>query len=177
MSEYLATEKLNGQQLSVNGELQIVEEKTINLLEERLVVNSSKKKIGEVVVRKQIETRMVQVPIRREKLIVEQVSPEHQKLVEIDLGERDISDIALAEAEKWEIVDYPGGLSVSGEFSSPKIASLLLNAISLERHHGCQQVRVAILVEDESHQQQYQEWFNRCALGQSLHLIRENMHK
>ncbi len=55
---------------------------------------------------------------------------------------------------------------VSGEFSSPKTASLLLNAIALERNQGCKQVRVTIAVEDESHQKKYQEWFDRCSKGQ-----------
>jgi len=43
--------------------------------------------VGEVIVRKVIETRMVevQVPVRHEKLIVEQVSPERKQLAEIDL--------------------------------------------------------------------------------------------
>lgn len=147
---------------------QVSEEKIIRLLEERLVVESSKRKIGEVIVRKVIETRMIQVPVRREKLIVEQISPEHKQLAEIDLGEEEISGVDLTEVERHEVTRIDGSLTVSGEFSSPKTASLLLNAIALERNHGCKQVRVTIAVEDESHQKKYQEWFDRCSKGQSL---------
>ncbi|QLE42806.1 DUF2382 domain-containing protein [Nostoc sp. C052] len=147
---------------------QVTEEQIIRLLEERLVVESSKRKVGEVIVRKVIETRMVQVPIRREMLIVEQISPEHKQLAEIDLGQGEITGVDLTEVERLETTHFDNGLTVSGEFSSPKIANLLLNAIALERNHGCKQVRVTIAVEDESHQKKYQEWFDRCSKGQSL---------
>ncbi|MEH2230385.1 MAG: DUF2382 domain-containing protein [Nostoc sp.] len=152
---------------SLNNLEQIPEEQIIRLLEERLVVESSKRKVGEVIVRKVIETRMVQVPVRREKLIVEQISPEHKQLAEIDLGQEEILGLDLTEVERLEVT-HDNGLTVSGEFSSPKIANLLLNAIALERNNGCKQVRVTIAVEDESHQKKYQEWFDRCSKGQSL---------
>ncbi len=144
----------------------VSEEKIIRLLEERLVVESNKRKIGEVIVRKEIETRMVQVPVRREKLIVEQVSPERKQLAEIDLSDGEITGLELNQIEGLELTHFDGGLTVSCEFSSPKIASLLLNAIALEKNHGCNRVRVAISVENESHRKKYQEWFDRCSKGQ-----------
>jgi len=147
---------------------QVNEQQIIRLLEERLVIESSKRKVGEVIVRKVIETRMIQVPVRREKLIVEQISPEHKQLAEIDLDEGEILGVDLTEVERLEVTRFDSGLTVSGEFSSPKIASLLLNAIALEQNHGCKQVRVTIVIEDESHQKKYQEWFDRCSKSQSL---------
>ena len=144
----------------------VVEEDIIRLLGERLIVDSSKRKIGEVIVRKEIETRMVQVPVRREKLIVEQISPEHKQLAEVDLGLTEISGIDLAGKQRPEFANVEGSLTVTGDFSSPKIASLLLNAIALERNHKCKQVRVTIVVEDESTQNKYQEWFDRCSKGE-----------
>ncbi|WP_225892326.1 YsnF/AvaK domain-containing protein [Nostoc sphaeroides] len=184
MPEYLETETPGDSTISENSTEQLVnyqttnspvepvnideatEEQIIRLLEERLVVKSSKRKVGEVIVRKEIETRMIQVPVRRERLIVEQISPEHKQLAEIDLGEEEISGIDLTEVERLEVQHFGSGLMVSGEFSSPKTASLLLNAIALEQNHGCNQVRVTIAVEDESHQKKYQEWFDRCSKGQ-----------
>ncbi|BAZ48284.1 hypothetical protein NIES4103_08910 [Nostoc sp. NIES-4103] len=159
------SQTINSQLQSANLEVSD-EEKIIRLLEERLVVDSNKRKLGEVIVRKEIETRMVQVPVRREKLIVEQVSPEHKQLAEIDLTAGELSDIELTIGESSEVSTVDSGLTVSGEFSSPKIASLLLNAIALERNHGCQQVRVTITVADESTQKKYQEWFDRCSQGE-----------
>ncbi|MDZ7992882.1 MAG: YsnF/AvaK domain-containing protein [Nostoc sp. EfeVER01] len=171
--DFNSTEQLANNQMTnspvepLNNLEQVPEEQIIRLLEERLFVESSKRKVGEVIVRKVIETRMVQVPVRREKLIVEQISPEHKQLAEIDLGQGEISGLDLTEVEKLEATHH-NGLTVSGEFSSPKIANLLLNAIALERNHGCKQVRVTIAVEDELHQKKYQEWFDRCSKGQSL---------
>lgn len=184
MPEYLETETPGDRTLSENSTEQLVNNQTINssvepvnledateeqiirLLEERLVIETSKRKVGEVTVRKVIETRMIQIPVRREKLIVEQISPEHKQLAEIDLGEEDIAGVDLTEAERLEVPNFGSGLMVSGEFSSLKTASLLLNAIALERNQGCKQVRVTIAVEDESHQKKYQEWFDRCSKGQ-----------
>jgi hypothetical protein len=82
----------------VRTSARIAQEEKIQLLEERLVVNARKQKIGDVIMRKEIVTEMVQVPVRREKLIVEQVSPEHRKLVEIDLNQGDRSTIELIES-------------------------------------------------------------------------------
>ncbi|MEJ1937452.1 DUF2382 domain-containing protein, partial [Nostoc sp. NIES-2111] len=131
-----------------------------------LVVDNIRQKIGEVVVRKVIETEMVQVPVRREKLIVEQVSPEHRQLAEIDLSQGEIAGIELTQNGSHQLANLNGGLTVNGSFDSAKIASLLLNAIALERNQGCQQVQVTISVVDEEHRKKYQEWFERCSQGQ-----------
>ena len=147
---------------------EVLEEEIIRLLEERLVVDHNRHKVGEIIVRKEIETRMIQVPVRREKLIIEQVSPEHKQLAEIDLGQQEIVDIDSTETAstgtKFGRLD--GEFTVSGTFNSPKTASLLLNAIALERQHGSKKVRVEIVVEDASRQKTYQEWFDRCSKQQ-----------
>ncbi|MBD2184385.1 DUF2382 domain-containing protein [Planktothrix sp. FACHB-1355] len=136
----------------------VVEEEVIRLLEERLVVNLNKRKVGEVVVRKEIETRMVEVPVQYEKLIVEQVSPSPKVLAEIDLGQGEIpTPEAIAAANP------NSQLTVSGEFTSPKTASLLLDAIARQLNNGCKSVRIEILLSDSQHQQVYQEWFDRCS--------------
>jgi hypothetical protein len=142
------------------------EEEIIRLLGERIIVDRAKRKIGEVIVRKQIETRMIQVPVRCEKLIVEQVSPEHKQLAEIDLDHEVIDNSRLTTQQMADVSSFDDGLTVSGEFNSPKIASLLLNAIALERESGCKKVKVTILVEDEEHQRKYQDWFQRSSLKQ-----------
>lgn len=170
ISDNSATPEANHQSINDSVEIaklaEIGDEKILRLLEERLIVNSNLQKIGDVIVRKKIEIRMVQVPIRREILIVEQVSPEHKQLAEIDLGQGEISGLDLIAGERDEFVNLDGGLTVSGLFTSPKIASLVLNAIALEKNHGCHQVRVSIVVENEAQQQKYQEWFDRCSQSQ-----------
>jgi len=79
----------NDSALLSDDTLEVLSRDIIRLLAERVVIGRTKRKVGEVIVRKEIETRMIQVqiPVRYEKLIVEQVSPERKQLVEIDLGE------------------------------------------------------------------------------------------
>ena len=150
---------------------EVLEEEIIRLLEERLIIDSKKRKIGEVIVRKEIEIRMIQVPVRREKLIVEQVSPEHKQLAEIILDGEDtgieLAEAGITDTEASKITSNNSNeLVVRGEFNSPKIASLLLNAIALERRQGCKKIRVEIVVEDAERQQMYQEWINRSSGSQ-----------
>ncbi|WP_414551707.1 YsnF/AvaK domain-containing protein [Anabaena sp. CCY 0017] len=184
MPEYLEPETQDGQgivdewnELNTNTKIlpseietanatKVDEENIVRLIEERLIADSRTRKLGEVIVRKEIETRMVQVPVRREKLIVEQVGAENKQLAEIDLSQGDISGIELMAEERPEGTIIDGHLTVGGNFTSPKIASLLLNAIALEQNHGCHQVKITIAVKDESLQQKYQEWFDRCSKGQ-----------
>lgn len=69
----------------------IKESVQISLLEEKLTVNRHKRKVGEVVVRKKIETRMIQVPIRQEKLIVERIGEGSEQIAEVVIGETKIN--------------------------------------------------------------------------------------
>jgi sporulation protein YlmC with PRC-barrel domain len=151
----------------LSHETEVVEEEVIRLLEERLIVDRNKRKVGEVIVRKIIETRMVQVPVRYEKLIVEQVNPEHKHLAEIildgeDLNDIDISELTSGNANGSLTTKQTNEGTVSGEFKSPKSASLFLNAIALQRHHGCAKVRVELVLEDPQLEKTYEQWFERC---------------
>lgn len=115
----------------------------IRLLEERLIVNRSKRKAGEIVVRKVVETRMVEVPVRREKLIVEQVGSETRQLAEVDISSGEITGVELNGVSSS--LSYP---TVKGEFASLKTTSQLLEAIAKTVRHRCKQVNVELLIED-----------------------------
>lgn len=141
----------------------VVEEEVIRLLEERVVVNMNKRKVGEVIVRKEVETRMVEVPVQYEKLIVEQVSPETKRLAEIDLTQTPIPDLGVTGSMSTGTQSTQTQPIVSGEFASPKTASLLLDAIAKQRQHGCKRIRIEMVLEDGEHQETYQDWFDRCA--------------
>ncbi|HLO49652.1 MAG TPA: DUF2382 domain-containing protein [Kamptonema sp.] len=132
-----------------------VEREEIRLLEERLVVNRSKRKVGEVIVRKEIETRMVEVPVRREKLIIERVGEAPERLAEIDLGEGQVTGIELA-----EMVNANTQPTVSAEFTSVQKASKILQQIANQPHHGCAKVRLEIVLENKQVQETYQNWFD-----------------
>jgi hypothetical protein len=60
--------------------------KTIPLVQEKLVVTRQRHKLGEIVVRKVVETDWVQIPVHREKLVVQTVG-KPEPLTEITLGE------------------------------------------------------------------------------------------
>lgn len=144
---------------------EVVEEEIIRLLEEKLVVERSKQKVGEVVVRKEIETRLVQVPVKREKLIVEQVSPERKQLAEIDLGQGEVTGVEVVQTTSTEAQP-----TVKGEFLSPQAASDLLEAIALQKRHGCAKVRVEIFLEDPKLQQTYQKMFDATQTSNTISL-------
>lgn len=128
----------------------VLEEEPIRLLEERLIVDRSRRKVGEVIVRKEVETRLVQVPIRREKLIVEQISPEHRQLATVDLGEGEITGVELAAAA--------AGFTVQAEFNSLRQASQVLQALANQPDHGCQRIRIELVVTNAEQQATYQNW-------------------
>jgi len=133
--------------------LDIVDQEVIRLLEERLVINRSKRKVGEVIVRKEIETRMVQVPIQWEKLIVEQVGDDPKVLAEIDLGEGSITGIDLTEVKSDR--QEP---TVKAEFTSVQKASKILNSIASQPRHGCVKVRLELVLENQQLEDTYQKW-------------------
>jgi hypothetical protein len=80
-----STMEIQGQFLNSD----MLEQKIVPLLEERLMVELAQRKTGEIVVRKEIETHIitVNIPVRNEKIIVEQVSPIYKKIAEVNLGE------------------------------------------------------------------------------------------
>lgn len=132
------------------------EEHSIRLLEERLVVNPQRRKVGEVIVRKEIETRMIEVPVRREKLVIEQVSPEHKQLALIDL-KGDTSDaLELRHATTAEANPV-----VTGEFASIDAAIHLLKLIAAKSNSGCESVQLTLVLNDASYQSIYQDWFRQ----------------
>jgi Domain of unknown function (DUF2382) len=154
----------------------IVTEQVISLLEERLVVDLTRRKIGDIVVRKEIETHLlqVQVPVRREKLIVEQVSPEYKRLAEIDLGEEQVDNQAISQAIDTNfnsIYDRDKSISVGlvrsdrstihGQSYSPKAASDLLNELANLPNGDWEQIKIEIVLKDASHQDSYQALLDR----------------
>jgi hypothetical protein len=134
----------------------VVAEETVQLLEERLIVDRHKRKIGEVVVRKTVETEIVEVPIRREKLIVEQIGSDPKQLAEIDLGSTDLNGIELAHG-----LTHPGQAVVSSEVHSLRAAHQLLDAIANLPNSGSPRVRLEFVLDDPSLRSTYQELLNR----------------
>jgi uncharacterized protein (TIGR02271 family) len=131
---------------------EIVAEKTISLLEEKLLVNRNKRKVGEIVVRKKIETRIVEVPVRREVLIVEQIGSENKQLAQIDLGKGEITGVEIAHLSR-----NLSARTIEAEFLSPGSASDFLKAIALTENHGCVKVNLELTVNSQEKLEVYQK--------------------
>jgi stress response protein YsnF len=134
--------------------------KSIELLEEKLVVNRRRRKIGEVVVRKKIETDIVEVPIQREVLVVEQVGSDaqangHQTIAEVDLNQVAVlrpDDPVLSQlSDAVTATETAANVTVQGEFLTPQDASLPLGAIADVPHHGCEQVQITCILQKGTH--------------------------
>jgi hypothetical protein len=145
---------------------EIREKQRISLLEEQLKVNYTKRKVGEIRVRKKIETRLIEVPVKWEKLIVEQIGSEPKKLAEIVLGQGEVSGV---EFNKLHLTDSNFDRArVSGEFLSVKAAKDLLEAIALQKQSGCAKVRIELILDEPDKQAMYQQMFDRCSARSSL---------
>lgn len=143
-------------------------EEVLQLLEERIVVERSKRKIGDVIVRKEVETYMVQVPVRRERLVVEQVSPERKELASIDLGQGEITGIDLGNGDNGATnltsVQPAAAASsmVTVSFSSIEAAHQALAELASQSSHD-QPTRIDISM-PSSDALRYQNWISRSRL-------------
>lgn len=126
------------------------EYETFPLLEEKLTVKRYRRKVGEIVVRKQIETRMVQIPIRSEKLIVERVGDNPEVLSEAELG-----------TERVFLSNSPElAASFKSKFVSIQAAEQILQALKQEGWEETK-VRLEIITDDETQRNAYQSVCDR----------------
>lgn len=125
----------------------------VSLLEERLIVDRHKRKIGEVSVRKKIETKMVQIPLRREILIIEQVGEETKQLAQIDLG------LLNSNESNSEILN-PGHHEyvITGEYASIELARQILARIASVANNltSKPRIKLEILVDNPVQEKVYQ---------------------
>jgi hypothetical protein len=159
----------------VDSTSNILTQASFSLLEERLRIELTQRKVGEIAIRKEIETQLVsvQVPVRREKLIIEQVSPAYKLLAEIDLGQpiNSSSSISANSDAKSSAVGFdpqPENLDrrmtspiVYGSTDSLTVASELLQELASLHSHDCGAIRIEIALKDSRHQASYQALVDR----------------
>ena len=133
----------------------------IPLLEERLVVDRHKRKVGEVIVRKEIETYIVEVPVRREKLIVEQVSPEFKQLAVVDLGQVQADDIGVSNASTLGTPNNHLSSAISAKFTSAHAAIEFLEAIAAHSNSDSTAVQISLVLADKNMKAAYQRWLEQ----------------
>ncbi|NJL83932.1 MAG: DUF2382 domain-containing protein [Chloroflexaceae bacterium] len=137
-NEETFSDAVPGEMMRPAIEAEIPEALRVRLLEERLVVDKQRRKIGEVVIRKEVETRMVQIPVRSEKLIVEQIGDLHtERLAEIPLSEETVTG-TQGQNE-----------GVRQEFASVDEARRFLEGIAQESPVKYWRVRIALIEEDQ----------------------------
>jgi uncharacterized protein (TIGR02271 family) len=128
----------------------------ISLLEEKLQVARRKEKVGEVVIRKQVETRMVNIPLRREKLIVERIGDNPEQLTEVIIAEETVNGL------KFNELNNSNDLCVNKtHFLSLSTARDLLTAISQLSSASNSKIRLEI-VTNSSENKTLSELKNVC---------------
>ena len=137
-------------------ETRVLNEHQISLLEEKLVVKRQKYKVGEVVVRKVVETRMIHLPIRREKLVIEKAGTANEYLTEVDLGEGQVNGVKFSQLSNANDI-Y---LSRSN-FVSVESAKQLLAAINEHSDRPSVKVRLEIVSDSSDSQTAYQQVCDR----------------
>ena len=137
-------------------ETRVLDEHQISLLEEKLVVKRQKHKVGEVVVRKVVETRMIHLPIRREKLVIEKAGTANEYLTEVDLGEGQVNGVKFSQLGNTNDI-Y---LSRSN-FVSIESAQQLLSAINEYSARPSVKVRLEIVSDSSDSQTAYQQVCDR----------------
>ncbi len=124
----------------------------IPLLEEKLQVSRSKRKIGEVIIRKQVETRMIKVPIRREKLIVERIGKNPERLTEVVITEEKVNGFKYQELKDNDSLHI-----TKSSFLAPQTAQKLLEAIAHLSSTANTKVRLEIVTNCSEHQIEHQD--------------------
>jgi stress response protein YsnF len=128
----------------------------ISLLEEKLQVNRRQQKVGEVLVRKQVETRMVKVPIRREKLIVERIGKHPKRLTEVVVTEGRVNGFKYEELQNTDELHI-----TKSHFLDVQTAQHLLEALAHLSSVGNARVRVEIVTNCSENQIEHQDICDR----------------
>lgn len=178
--EHSPSANLTDFKLLKNPGSKVISEEKISLLEERLIVDLIRRKVGEIVIRKEIKTCLLQVeiPVRREHLIVEQLSPEYKRLAEIDLGQEDpIVDGAIVNPNPATVhslisiesnaqhlsIERPQSSQkrIQRTFNSIESAKNLLDGIAACFDSDSETINIEIVFKDSEHQEVYQSVFDR----------------
>ena len=135
----------------IESDRQVRENYNISLLEEKLVVNRQKRKLGEVVVRKEVETQTIHIPIRREKLIVEKVGVTTERLTEVSLAEEQVNGVKFGELNNAKNI-----YQAQSNFVSLQQLKDLLARIPDRSNTENIKLRLEIITDNSQSQQAYQ---------------------
>ena len=139
---------------------QSVDSENINLslLEEKLKVIRHKRKLGEVVVRKKVETRIAKIPLRREKLIIERIGKNPEQLTEVIISEDKINGFDYDKLEPAN--SQPSKIARTKYISLEKAQSIIENIAALSPTEK-PKIRLEVVTNNSNLQQQYREICDR----------------
>ena len=125
----------------------------LSLLEEKLKVTRQKHKLGEVVVRKKVETRIAKIPLRREKLIIERIGKNPEQLTEVIISEDKIDGFNYDELEPANVQPQ----TAKTKYISLEKAQSIIETIAALSPTGKAKIRLEIVTNDSDLQQQYRD--------------------
>lgn len=128
----------------------------LSLLEEKLQINRRKYKVGEVVFRKQVETKMIQVPIRRELLIVEKIGKNPEQIAQVVVGEEKVNGFKYKELNNSDRL-----YTTTSNYLELQTAQELLEAIKNLASGDKSKVRLEIVTNYSEHQLEHQDLCDR----------------
>ncbi|MGL6343681.1 MAG: DUF2382 domain-containing protein [Waterburya sp.] len=139
--------QLNNNQKS----LETRESYKIPLLEEKVKINRRKQKTGEIVVRKEIETKIVQIPISREKLIVERIGKQPEQLAEVIIKEEKVNGFEFGQIDTNQDIHI-----TKSHFLTVTTAQQLLEAIAHLSTSNNARIRLEIVANCSNEQIKHQ---------------------
>lgn len=134
----------------------VKESKQISLYEEKLAVTRQHKKVGEVIVRKKIETKMIQVPVRQEKLIIERIGENPEQLAEVVINEETVNGFSSSELQENQTIQ-----TTKSNYLPLDTAQKLLEAIANLSSSSNAKVRLEIVSVSDEEQAQHQSICDR----------------
>lgn len=142
--------------IDINQQSDSLKIKTIPLLEEKLQVARYKQKVGEVIVRKQVETKIVEVPLKREKLIVERIGKNPEQLTEVIIGSGQVNGFQYN-----ELNDHDRLHLTNSQFLDLTTAHKLLEELTKFSPTANTKIRLEIVTDSSEHQLEYQNICDR----------------
>lgn len=143
--------EFDSQRVDEGKTLEVTESYKIPLLSEKLTINRRKYKVGEVIVRKQVETKMVQVPMRRERLIVERIGKHPEQLAEVVINQEKVNGFEFDQLENDTSLHI-----TRSNFLSVETAKELLEAIAHLSASGNAKVCLEFVTSSGEEQVNYQ---------------------
>jgi hypothetical protein len=135
---------------------EIRESQQIPLWAEKLTVNRRQRKVGEVVVRKQVETRMIQVPIKEEKLIIERIGENPEQLAEVVIGTSQINGVPSDKFSQTDTLHI-----TKSHYLSIEMAQNFLKALALLPSAANSTIRLEIISDSSEEQIKHQQICDR----------------